>query len=105
MTWCYKWHGLPILASKNEFFNSGHRSYELIATASKDGFVRLFQLNHQKTKLDCEMIEELSHGAEVWGLEWNMTGTILSSSGDNGQVKLWKAAIYDHWTCISVIEQ
>lgn len=30
------------------------------------------------------------HNAEVWRVEWNITGTILSSSGDDGRIMLWK---------------
>ena len=32
------------------------------------------------------------HGATVWRVCWNMTGTILASSGDDGCVRLWKGA-------------
>jgi WD40 repeat protein len=31
------------------------------------------------------------HKAEVWRVEWNLTGTVLASSGDDGSVRLWKA--------------
>jgi WD40 repeat protein len=27
---------------------------------------------------------------QVWRLSWNVTGTILASSGDDGYVRLWK---------------
>ena len=27
---------------------------------------------------------------QVWRVEWNVTGTILASSGDDGCVRLWK---------------
>ncbi len=27
---------------------------------------------------------------QVWRVEWNITGTILASSGDDGTVRLWK---------------
>ena len=28
--------------------------------------------------------------SQVWKVEWNVTGTVLSSSGDDGKVRLWK---------------
>ena len=30
------------------------------------------------------------HNAQVWRLAWNVTGTILASSGDDGCVRMWK---------------
>jgi len=87
----------------------------LIATASKDGHVRIYKLTEESTKhtpssstttvgflntatsgrtkkkLRVDLIADLTdHGAEVWRVEWNVTGTILSSSGDDGKVRLWK---------------
>lgn len=31
---------------------------------------------------------------QVWRVEWNVTGTILASSGDDGRVRLWKGTVY-----------
>ena len=31
--------------------------------------------------------------SQVWRVEWNVTGTILASSGDDGCVRLWKGII------------
>lgn len=30
------------------------------------------------------------HGAEVWRVSWNVTGTVLASSGDDGNVRLFR---------------
>jgi WD40 repeat protein len=30
------------------------------------------------------------HNSTVWRVAWNITGTILASSGDDGVVRLWK---------------
>lgn len=43
------------------------------------------------------------HKGEVWRVEWNITGTILSSSGDDGRVCMWKSSYLDEWKLISVI--
>merc|ERR1712113_878395 len=43
------------------------------------------------------------HGSSVWRVCWNITGTILASSGDDGCVKLWKANYLDAWKCVSTL--
>lgn len=30
------------------------------------------------------------HSSQVWRVSWNITGTILASSGDDGNIRLWK---------------
>ncbi len=46
---------------------------------------------HGHTKLDVRNPAHFDHqGAQVWRVEWNSTGTLLASSGDDGCVKLWK---------------
>ena len=39
----------------------------------------------------------------MWRVCWNITGTILASSGDDGCVKLWKANYMDNWKCVSTL--
>lgn len=41
------------------------------------------------------------HASTVWRVCWNVTGTILASSGDDGEVKLWKANYLDNWRVIA----
>ena len=137
------------------------RRYHLIATACKDGCVRIFRLtdpngtfsskssrpssrsrNHsdrdianqklglggmigngsglnlqvqddvnletQETKeMQGFKVELLStfedHNREVWRVEWNATGTILSSAGDDGKTRLWKADKVGNFKCMSVV--
>ncbi|EDO17546.1 hypothetical protein Kpol_534p25 [Vanderwaltozyma polyspora DSM 70294] len=42
-------------------------------------------------------------GQEVWSVSWNLTGTILSSAGGDGKVRLWKATYSNEFKCMSVI--
>lgn len=41
---------------------------------------------------------------KAWRVEWNVTGTILASSGDDGAVSLWKLHFDDTWKTLAVIE-
>ncbi|KAI8801028.1 WD40-repeat-containing domain protein [Cladochytrium replicatum] len=105
------------------------RSYQMIATSSKDGHVRLFKLSEdtesnkskggigaailnsalgggsqKKKRFKVDMVGEFAdHQAEVWRVEWNVTGTILASSGDDGKVRLWKESYALVWQLISII--
>ncbi|KAI7872205.1 WD40-repeat-containing domain protein [Spinellus fusiger] len=106
------------------------RSYQLIATACKDHHVRIFKItdipstghslqkSHSFGKLHSnssssrmghrsfhvELVASLEdHHAEVWRVEWNVTGTILSSSGDDGKLRLWKADIHGQWRQMAVM--
>ncbi len=38
---------------------------------------------------------------EVWRCSWNVTGTVLASSGDGGVVGLWKSDFGGNWKCVS----
>ena len=43
------------------------------------------------SKLDIRHPAHFDHqGAQVWRVAWNVTGTILASSGDDGCIRLWK---------------
>lgn len=133
------------------------RSHHLIATACKDGHVRIFKLSHKSMQYvirpreasqqqqrghggstatqggrgrlsvglaagrngegegengeeeemerwDVQKIADFDdHKADVWKVGWNATGTILSSVGDDGKIRLWKAAISGEWTLMSVV--
>lgn len=82
------------------------RDYQLIATGCKDGYVRIFKANELKNGgLKIETIATLSdHNLEVWQVKWNLTGTILSSAGDDGKVRLWKSNYLREWKCMSIID-
>ncbi|KAK6337741.1 epoxide hydrolase, soluble (sEH) [Orbilia brochopaga] len=52
-------------------------------------------------------VEEIAafndHGREVWRVEWNPSGTVLSSAGDDGKIRLWRADRTMRWKCMSVM--
>ena len=41
------------------------------------------------------------HASTVWRVCWNITGTILASSGDDGMVRMWKCNYLDNWKCVA----
>lgn len=80
------------------------RGYHLIATGCKDGYVRIFKVIENSKAFKIETIAALNdHNGEVWRVNWNLTGTILSSAGDDGKVRLWKCNYLNEWKCMSII--
>ena len=77
------------------------RSYQLIATASSDGHVRIYQLSQtlkqttalQKNLFTVKLLDSFELQSQVWSLSWNLTGTILCSSGDDGICRLFKGKV------------
>mmetsp|Transcript_11867 Transcript_11867/g.25689 ORF Transcript_11867/g.25689 Transcript_11867/m.25689 type:complete len:383 (+) Transcript_11867:208-1356(+) len=89
------------------------RSYHLIASCGQDNILRVHRLKRgmtsdgqQKTtsSVELESSQVLDTGAsEVWRCEWNVTGTVLASSGDGGVVQLWKQDFRKNWSCVSEV--
>lgn len=127
------------------------RSHHLIATACKDGHVRIYKLRHSKMEFvikplarghgpvegrrrlgaglseglggsgevdssPAEKMEEEEerwevqkiadfddHGCDVWKVAWNATGTVLSSVGDDGKIRLWQTAMTGEYKLMSIV--
>jgi len=100
------------------------RSYHVLAIASKDLKVlalkpltgphlltsqttiskRPDEQQSAVTPYDIKMAgQHNEHGSSVWRVCWNVTGTLLATAGDDGQVKLWKASYKDQWKCIATL--
>ncbi|XP_064099609.1 nucleoporin SEH1-like isoform X2 [Macrobrachium nipponense] len=88
------------------------RSYHLLGIATKDVRIIALKPNKQESLQNQSSLSSFEvrlagrfddHGSTVWRVCWNMTGTILASSGDDGCVRLWKANYLDIWRCISTL--
>ncbi|XP_047130170.1 nucleoporin SEH1 isoform X1 [Hydra vulgaris] len=89
------------------------RTHHLLAIASKDVYIMSIKPSKEKMTqstsgtlvVDKPEISQLAllhdHEAPVWRVEWNLTGTILSSTGDDGRVRIWKANYLGNWTCLA----
>ncbi|KAF7428610.1 hypothetical protein PC9H_007837 [Pleurotus ostreatus] len=84
------------------------RSYHLIATGCRDGKVRIWKVKPAPEDAEGDEGEEGrwsativadfdNHKSSVGRVEWNITGTILSSAGNDGRIRLWKATVGNVW--------
>lgn len=72
------------------------RSFHVLSVASKD--VQIFHIrpvpesNGTSGRLDIQNAGIFNdHRCAVWRVTWNVTGTMLASTGDDGWVRLWKS--------------
>lgn len=81
------------------------RSFDVIAAGSKDGKVHIYKVQRVGETYRVNSHEEIAdHGAEVWKVEWNISGTVLASSGEDGKVRLWRSDAYGKFFSAAVIE-
>lgn len=110
-----KWNRIERLATVAEpvhdiaFAPNMGRSYHMLAVASKD--VKIITLApmgfdpNGHTKLELRQPAQFDeHTTQVWRVRWNVTGTVLASSGDDGCVRLWKANYMENWKGTAVLK-
>lgn len=129
---CRRWFLVEVLTRICEpvhdlaFACSVGRDYHLLAVASSD--VKIFTLKdissnshrpmHALTdsmassntgssspipKYEIQQIAKFDdHNTRVWRLSWNLTGTILASSAEDGMVRLWKCEYYSYQLLIPI---
>mmetsp|Transcript_8025 Transcript_8025/g.15118 ORF Transcript_8025/g.15118 Transcript_8025/m.15118 type:complete len:359 (-) Transcript_8025:18-1094(-) len=93
------------------------RSYHLISSCGRDELLLVHRLKKNtssqdgntnsasKTEggLELDTCQQLDNSVDTWRVAWNVTGTVLASSGDSGVVKLWKSDFRGNWKCVSDI--
>ncbi|CAH0401477.1 unnamed protein product [Chilo suppressalis] len=90
------------------------RSFHLLAVATKD--VRIIKIepivdwnNPNSTngggRFKTEVLAAFEeHFSCAWRVSWNLTGTLLASSGDDCCVRLWKMQYLNQWRCVAVFK-
>lgn len=79
------------------------RSYHLIATGARDGTVRIWRVEPPSDDDDgpknwsAEAVAEFPKGARVGMVEWNATGTTLTTSDDEGVIRIYKPTYAKNW--------
>jgi len=88
------------------------RPHHLLAIAGKDVQILIIRPSSRDmgsagmpTKMESSVAAVFKdHDTQVWRVEWNITGAILASSGDDGCIRLWKANYLDNWKCIAQLK-
>jgi len=94
------------------------RSYQLIATGSRDGTVRIWKIvpprdpEEDESSLPeewmilgtpAEFTDDHEGGVGTVKVEWNSIGTMLSATGVDGKVRMYRAKYTGEWVLVSTI--
>ncbi|XP_003395291.1 nucleoporin SEH1 isoform X1 [Bombus affinis] len=86
------------------------RSFHTLAIASKDVQIIILKpmvdnAQSGSSRFEINVAAQFSdHDFTVWRVCWNIMGTILASSGDDGCVRLWKDNYINNWKCVAVLK-
>ncbi|CAG0898372.1 unnamed protein product [Darwinula stevensoni] len=91
------------------------RSFHILGIASRDVLLIKIKPLPKETsqasgetsssKYEITILARLpDHPPTAWRVAWNLTGTILASTGDDGNMRLWKANFDGRWECISALK-
>ncbi|TPP58865.1 Nucleoporin seh1 [Fasciola gigantica] len=75
-----------------------------LSTRGDTNAARTTATNTARSPYEISMMAHFDHHkGRVWRVSWNVTGSLLASSGDDGCVRLWQANYLGVWLPISVI--
>ncbi|KAI1285181.1 Nucleoporin SEH1-A [Halotydeus destructor] len=98
------------------------RSYHMIGVASRNVIILTLKPQQTRDALTSQTSQSLvaansasrydvrqvaqfdDHSTKIWRVSWNITGTILASTGDDGCVRLWKPNYLDSWKNVAVLK-
>lgn len=77
------------------------RTYHLIASANRTNIVAIHRVKRLSDgSVEPESCARLECPSAVWRVAWNATGTLLSTSGENGELSLWRKSMGGEWSII-----
>eukprot|EP00529_Nitzschia_sp_RCC80_P028903 CAMPEP_0113444334 /NCGR_PEP_ID=MMETSP0014_2-20120614/2613_1 /TAXON_ID=2857 /ORGANISM="Nitzschia sp." /LENGTH=327 /DNA_ID=CAMNT_0000335343 /DNA_START=9 /DNA_END=992 /DNA_ORIENTATION=- /assembly_acc=CAM_ASM_000159 len=88
--------------------NVGRRFHYIAAAEGRQ--IRIFKLSRgnggdgSDDGLKLLSTQTIKLPTPCWRVKWNVTGTVLASSGDKGAVQLWKADFEGNFQCVSQIQ-
>jgi WD40 repeat protein len=82
------------------------RAYHMIATCGKDTSVKLYYASwSSETGWSLTLGAQLpGHAQEVQKVEFNATGTLLASSSDDGELRMWARNGMGEWKHVSIVQ-
>lgn len=88
------------------------RSFHILAVASKDlKIINLTPISDNSSiqsglsRLDMQPVGHFEdHNSTVWRVCWNVTGTVVASSGDDGNVRMFKMHSISTWKPVAVLK-
>uniref|UniRef100_A0A0K8TT61 Putative nuclear pore complex component sc seh1 n=1 Tax=Tabanus bromius TaxID=304241 RepID=A0A0K8TT61_TABBR len=82
------------------------RTYHILAVAGKD--VSILHLKPESgggSRLEVQTAAQFNdHHCTVWRVCWNITGTMLATTGNDGYVRIWKMNYLKNWKCATVLK-
>eukprot|EP01130_Rhizamoeba_saxonica_P009652 TRINITY_DN3936_c0_g1_i1.p1 TRINITY_DN3936_c0_g1~~TRINITY_DN3936_c0_g1_i1.p1 ORF type:complete len:309 (-),score=71.24 TRINITY_DN3936_c0_g1_i1:1586-2512(-) len=75
------------------------RSYHVIASSSEDKTIKIWNV-YDDDEAEVEAYKSFDLDTDVYRVEWNVTGTVLATSDDNGKVHLWRRTALNDWKCL-----
>jgi nucleoporin SEH1 len=90
--------------------NVGRRFHYIAAAEGRQ--IRIFKLSrgsgaeddNGEDSLKVLSTQTIKLPTPCWRVQWNVTGTVLATSGDKGAVQLWKADFEGNFQCVSHIK-